>query len=60
MTRDEKIERLTFRLANGGWSSIYSFVEEHAEEYELDEMDDEDEDEDDNDSDEETDTIDDK
>ena len=44
-TREEKVEEITARLARNGWSSIYSFVEQHVTDDDL--ADDEDEDEDD-------------
>lgn len=42
--RDKKIAELTKKLMEGGWSSVYSFVDNHVEDWELDDEDDEDED----------------
>lgn len=42
ITRDEAIIKLAKEIAQGGWSSIYSFVESHAEDWELDLEDEED------------------
>lgn len=43
LTRDEAVAKLTKSLAEGGWSSIYSFVVSHVEDWELDFSDEEDE-----------------
>ena len=34
-TRDEKIEAIASQLVQGGWSSIYSFVDSHVTDDEL-------------------------
>ena len=34
MTREEAVEIVAKKLAQNGWSSIYSFVERHLEDYE--------------------------
>lgn len=36
-TRDEQVAELTKRLMEGGWSSVYSFVNNHVEDWELEE-----------------------
>ncbi len=40
-TRDEKIIAKTKQIIEGGWSSIYNFVQNHIEDWELDEDEDE-------------------
>ena len=47
--RQKAISDLTKHLAEGGWSSIYNFVETHVEDWELD-IEDEEEEEDDSDN----------
>ena len=41
-TRDEKVAEYTRKMMEGGWSSVYNFIDTHIEDWELD---DEDEDE---------------
>ena len=36
MTREEKVAKLTRQIAQGGWTSIYSFVDDHATEEDFD------------------------
>lgn len=35
-SRDEQIAEITKSLVQGGWSAIYSFVEDHIQDWELD------------------------
>ena len=40
-TRDEQIEEITKQLVEGGWSSIYGFVDSHIQDWELETEEDE-------------------
>jgi hypothetical protein len=40
--RDEKVAEFTKDLMQGGWSSVYNFVDSHIEDWELDDEDEED------------------
>lgn len=37
MTRDEKLDKFVHNIVQGGYSSIYHFIDTHVEDWELDE-----------------------
>jgi hypothetical protein len=43
-TRDEKVAEYTKQIIEGGWSSVYHFVDTHIEDWELDDDEEEQED----------------